>query len=72
MSTIVQKVQMALEQRLKDGESDNSSIDQVMTDLAVIILSNMRPHEIDAALFMALGQEGVARLVALQRETQHN
>ena len=63
MSTIVHKVQKLLEQRLKDGQDDNSTIDQLMTDLAVIILSNMRPHEIDAALYMALGQEGVSELL---------
>tara|TARA_Y100000004_G_scaffold197184_1_gene270265 strand:- start:300 stop:521 length:222 start_codon:yes stop_codon:yes gene_type:complete len=64
MSTVVHKVEADLKQRLKQSYTDGSSIDQVLTDLAVIVLSNMRPHEVDAALYMSLGHQGVADLLA--------
>lgn len=53
-----------LSNRFELSKVDGSSIEQVMTDFAVIVLSNMRPCEIDAALFMSLGHEGVSRLIA--------
>ena len=64
MSNIVNKVETDLKARLHQSRTDGSSIDQVLTDLAVIVLSNMRPHEVDAALFMSLGHQGVADLLS--------
>ena len=61
---ITHKVGRDLNNRLDQAKTDGSSIEQVMTDLAVIVLSNMRPCEVDAALFMSLGHEGVAELLA--------
>lgn len=66
MSTIVEKIGRDLNLRVQQFPEDGSTIEQTMTDLAVIILSNMRPHEVDAALFMSLGHEGVAELLALR------
>ena len=61
----VHKMKSMLHARL-DGWPDGTTIDQVMTDCAVIILSNMRPQEIQAALLMSLGHDGVAQIIAEQ------
>ncbi len=61
---ITNKVIRDLNKRFEQSKSDGSTIEQTMTDLAVIVLSNMRPHEVDAALYMSLGHEGVAELLA--------
>ena len=61
---IVHKVEVMLTERLRQFPNDGTTIEQVMTDLAVIVLSNMRPCEVDTALFMSLGREGVADLLA--------
>lgn len=59
---IVHKTEAMLVQRLQTHPSDGSGIDQVMTDLAVIILSNMRPAEIEQALVFSIGHDGVSKL----------
>lgn len=61
---IVAKVEVMLKERLDQHPADGSSIEQVMTDLAIIVLSNMRPCEVDTALFMSLGHDGVTELRA--------
>lgn len=64
MGSIVSKVDVLLRKRLDAYPGDGSSTDQLLVDLAVIILSNMRPCEVDTALFMSLGHDGVAELLA--------
>ena len=59
---IVNKTEALLVQRFQSHPSDGSTIDQVMTDLAVIVLSNMRPAEIEQALVFSIGHEGVSKL----------
>lgn len=61
---VTHKAFQDLNNRFALSKTDGSSIEQVMTDFAVIVLSNMRPCEIDAALFMSLGHEGVSQLLA--------
>jgi hypothetical protein len=61
----VHKVRNELHNRL-DNWPDGTTIDQAMTDCAVIVLSNMRPQEIQAALLMSLGHDGVAQIIAQQ------
>ncbi len=61
----VHKVRTELRNRLNDWP-DGTTIDQVMTDCAVIVLSNMRQQEIQAALLMSLGHDGVAQITAQQ------
>ncbi len=61
----VHKVRSELRNRL-DHWPDGTTIDQVMTDCAVIVLSNMRQQEIQAALLMSLGHDGVAQIIANQ------
>lgn len=64
MGSVVTKVDVLLRKRLDAYPRDGSSTDQLLVDLAVIILSNMRPCEVDTALFMSLGHDGVAALLA--------
>ena len=66
MSTIIDKVSRCLKHRLELYPKDGSTIEQAMTDCAVIVLSNMRPEEIDTALFMSLGVDGVTDLITQQ------
>jgi hypothetical protein len=64
MGSMATKVGSLLRKRLDSYPSDGSTTDQLMVDLAVIVLSNMRSCEVDTALFMSLGYEGVAELLA--------
>lgn len=64
MGSIVSKVDILLRSRLQEYPGDGSTTDQLLVDLAVIILSNMRSCEVDTALFMSLGHDGVAELLA--------
>jgi hypothetical protein len=66
MSSIVDKVGRCLLERLALHPKDGSTIEQAMTDCAVIVLSNMRAEEIDSALFMSLGVDGVTDLITKQ------
>lgn len=59
---IVHKTEAALTQRLIRHPGDGSTIDQVMTDLAVIVISNMRMSEIETAIVFSLGAEGASEL----------
>lgn len=61
---VTHKAFQDLSNRFELSKVDGSSIEQVMTDFAVIVLSNMRPCEVDAALYMSMGHEGVAQLLA--------
>ena len=66
MSSIVDKVSRCLKHRLELHPKDGSSIEQTMTDCAVIILTHMRPEEIDTALLKSLGVDGVTDLITQQ------
>lgn len=59
MSSILTKLERELQSRLMHAALDRSTTDQVMVDLAVIILSEMRPAEIEKALLAARNIESV-------------
>ena len=63
MTTVIDKVKNLIDIRLGSFKEDHSTIDQAMVDCAVILMSHMRPDEIENALYMSLGHEGVADLV---------
>ncbi|QDP47785.1 MAG: hypothetical protein Unbinned3138contig1001_4 [Prokaryotic dsDNA virus sp.] len=64
VSNTAHKIRDMVTQRVAEWPRDGTSQGQVVTDCAVYILSNMRPVEIDNALFMSLGHDGVAELIA--------
>lgn len=59
MATILTKLERELQGRLMHAAIDGSTTDQVMVDLAVIILSKMRSGEIEKALLAARNIESV-------------
>ena len=59
---IIHKTEAELTKRLIRHPGDGSTIDQVMTDLAVIVISNMRPSEIETAIIFSLGADGASEL----------
>ncbi len=64
MSNTVHRIQSMVNRRTSEWPQDGSSQSQCVIDCAVYVLSNMRPVEIDNALFMSLGHDGVAELIA--------
>ena len=72
MPNTASRVKESLESRFSKHPEDGSSIEQLMTDCAVIVLSNMSFREIDSALFMSLGADGVSKLVSYDREATAN
>ena len=63
MTTVIEKVKGLIDIRLGSFKEDHSTIEQAMVDCAVILMSHMRPDEIENALYMSLGHDGVAALI---------
>jgi len=64
MSNTAYKIRDTIVKRIDSWPKDGTSQSQVITDCAVSILSMMNKAEIDNALFMSLGHEGVAELIS--------
>ena len=64
MSNSVEKVNSYLQIKLGDFRNGGITQEQCLTDFAVILMSNMRLPEIENALYMSLGVEGVAELIS--------
>lgn len=69
MTTVIDKVKNLIDIRLGSYKTDHSTIDQAMIDCAVILMSHMRPEEIETALYMSLGNAGVNDLLQLRLQS---
>jgi hypothetical protein len=70
MSNVIEKVNSCLATKMEDFRRGNCTIEQCLTDMSVVIMSNMRLPEIENALYMSLGVEGVAGLIANSFQNQ--